>query len=169
MGTATAAGELLTAGTVWINGLGSTAVGCRPPLRDQEEWLKTFLTSKPSWRLNGDELTLTAGGTTITLLDGKVAEPDFPLDGIRWKITTTITNADARQGYGRTEEAWLTFDAGHLTGWTGSNELSATYTRNIAPTGKDLDLIADQELVVHAAQLASSRGREQVTVGLCRK
>jgi heat shock protein HslJ len=130
MGAATAAGELLTAGTIWIEGLGGTAVGCEPALRDQEEWLKTFLTSRPSWRLNGDELTLVSGGTTITLLDRKVAEPDFSLDGIKWTITTTITNADARRGYGRTEEAWLTFNAGHLTGWTGSNDLSATYTRN---------------------------------------
>jgi len=48
------------------------------------------------WRLAGDELTLEAGGTTITLLDRKVAEPDFPLDGVRWEVGTTITNADLR-------------------------------------------------------------------------
>lgn len=130
MGTATAAGELLTAGTIWITGLGGTAVGCEPPLRDQEEWLKAFLTSQPTWQLNGDELTLNSGGTRITLVDCKVVEPDLPLDGTRWTIATTITNADMRQGYGRTEEAWLTFESGRLAGWTGRNALSATYTRN---------------------------------------
>ncbi|HWD78805.1 MAG TPA: META domain-containing protein, partial [Kribbella sp.] len=56
MGTAVAAGELLTDGRLSILGLGGTMVGCEPPLRDQEEWLTTFLTSKPSWRLDGDEL-----------------------------------------------------------------------------------------------------------------
>lgn len=122
--------ELLTDGSLWINGLGGTQVGCRPPLRDQEEWLKTFLTSKPSWRLNGDELILASGGTTITLLDRKIAEPDFPLEGIRWTVVTTITNADLRQGYGRTEQAWISFDRGRLTGWTGCNELSGSFTRN---------------------------------------
>jgi heat shock protein HslJ len=86
--------------------------------------------SKPSWRLNGDELTLTSGGTTITLLDRKIAEPDFPLDGIRWKVVTTITNADLRQGHHLAKRAWISFDGGRLTGWTGCNELSGTVTRN---------------------------------------
>lgn len=128
MGTAVAAGELLTHGRLWIDGIGGTQVGCQPPLRDQEEWLKTFLTSNPSWRLNGDELTLTSGSTTITLLDRRIAEPDFPLDGIRWKVVATITNADLRHHH--QAEAWISFDRGHLTGWTGCNELSGTVTRN---------------------------------------
>ncbi len=130
MGTAVAAGELLTHGTLRIDGLGGTQVGCQPPLLDQEEWLKTFLMSKPSWRLTGDELTLVSGGTTITLLDRKIAEPDFPLDGVRWNVVTTITNADLRQGYGRARQAWISFDRGRLTGWSGCNELSGTFTRN---------------------------------------
>ncbi|MEV0803197.1 META domain-containing protein [Kribbella sp. NPDC050281] len=130
LGTAAAADELLTGGSLWIGGIGGTQVGCRPPLRDQEEWLKTFLTSKPSWRLNGDELILATGGTTITLLDRKIAEPDFPLDGIRWEVVSTITNADLRQYHHHAEQAWISFDGGRLTGWTGCNELSGTVTRN---------------------------------------
>jgi heat shock protein HslJ len=130
LGTATAAGELLTAGRLSIEGIGGTQVGCRPPLRDQEEWLKTFLMSKPSWRLDGDELTLEAGGTTITLLDRKVAEPDFPLDGVRWEVGTTITNADLRHHRYHAEPAWITIDGDRLTGWTGCNELAGTVTRN---------------------------------------
>lgn len=130
MGTAVAAGELLTAGGLSIPGLGGTQVGCRPPLRDQEEWLTTFLTSGPSWRLDGDQLTLTSGGTTITLLDRKVAEPDYPVEGTRWKVITTITNADLRQGFQFSGRAWLSFDSGRVSGWTGCNELSGTFTRN---------------------------------------
>jgi heat shock protein HslJ len=130
MGAAVAAGELLTDGSLSIPGLGGTQVGCQPPLRDQEEWLKTFLTSKPSWQVNGDELTLTSGGTTITLLDRKIAEPDFPLDGTRWEVVTTITNADVRHHRHRAEPAWITIDGERLTGWTGCNELFGTVTRN---------------------------------------
>lgn len=130
MGTAVAAGELLADGMLWIDGLGGTEVGCQPPLRDQEEWLKTFLTSRPSWHVNGDQLTLASGGTTITLLDRKIAEPDFPLDGIRWNVVTTITNADLRQGHHLPEQVWISFDGGHLTGWSGCNELSGTVIRN---------------------------------------
>ncbi|MGW6201846.1 META domain-containing protein [Kribbella sp. NPDC055110] len=130
LGAVVAAGELLTDGNLWIEGFGGTQVGCQPPLRDQEEWLKTFLMSNPFWRLDGDELTLTSGSTTITLLDRKIAEPDFPLDGTRWKIVSTITNADARHHRYHAEPAWISFDSGRLTGWTGCNELSGTVTRN---------------------------------------
>ncbi|WP_410789773.1 META domain-containing protein [Kribbella sp. C-35] len=130
LGTSVAAGELLTDGRLSIPGLGGTQVGCLPPLREQEDWLKTFLTSKPSWRLNGDELALASGGTTITLLDRKIAEPDFPLDGIRWKVVTTITNADLRHHRYHAEQAWISFDGGHLTGWSGCNEHSGVVTRN---------------------------------------
>ncbi|WP_427896048.1 META domain-containing protein [Kribbella sp. GL6] len=130
IGTATAAGELLAGGRLSIPGLGGTAVGCKPPLRDQEELLTAFLTSNPTWQLNGDELTLTSGGTTITLLDRKIVEPDSPLDGVKWTVVTTIANADARRGYGRREEAWIRFDDGRLTGWTGGNDLTGTFTRN---------------------------------------
>jgi heat shock protein HslJ len=130
IGAVSAAGELLTRGSLSINGIGGTQVGCQPPLRDQEKWLKTFLMSKPSWRLDGDELALHSGSTTITLLDRRIAEPDFPLEGVRWEVVTTITNADLRQGPHLPGQAWISFDGGRLTGWSGCNELSGTVTRN---------------------------------------
>ncbi|WUJ67752.1 META domain-containing protein [Kribbella soli] len=130
MGAAVAAGELLADGRLWIPGLGGTQVGCEPPLRDQEEWLKTFLTSNPSWQVDGDELTLTSGGTTITLLDKRIAEPDLPLDGTRWNVGATITNADARHHRYHTDPAWIRIDGEYLTGSTGCNEISGTVTRN---------------------------------------
>lgn len=129
IGTAVAAGELLANGRLWIDGLGGTQVGCEPALRAQEEWLKTFLTSNPSWRVDGDELTLASDGTTIRLLDKRIAEPAFPVDGIRWKVVTTITNADLRHHRYQAEQAWISFDGDRLTGWTGCNELSGAVTR----------------------------------------
>lgn len=156
MGAAVAAGQLLTDGSLWIDGLGGTAVGCKPPLRDQEEWLKTFLTSKPSWRLNGDELILASSGTTITLLDRKIAEPDFPLEGIRWTVVTTITNADLRQGYGRTEQAWISFDRGRLTGWSGCNELSAVVARNNTELNFSDVAVTDRACTAETAAMQAS-------------
>jgi heat shock protein HslJ len=130
LGAAVAAGDLLADGTLWIGGFGGTAKGCRPPLLAQDEWLTTFLMSKPSWHLNGDQLTLTSAGTTITLLDRKIAEPDFPLDGPRSKVDTVIIkDGDLRQYHHHAEEAWVTFDGERLTGWTGCNELSGTVGR----------------------------------------
>ncbi len=135
LGAAVAAGELLADGRFWIDGVGSTARGCEPPLLAQDEWLTRFLVSKPSWQLNGDQLALTSVGTTITLLDRKIAEPDFPLDGPRWTVDTVIIkDGDLRQYHHRAEEAWITFDGERLTGWTGRNELSGTVSR----TGTEL-------------------------------
>ncbi|MFD3400191.1 META domain-containing protein [Kribbella sp. NPDC058693] len=129
LGTAAAAGELLTDGKLWLQGVGGTQMRCEPALQAQEEWLKTFLTSRPSWHVDGDQLTLTADGTTITLLDKKLAEPDLPLDGTRWNVLTTITNADLRYHRSQADPAWISFDGDRLTGWTGCNELSGTVTR----------------------------------------
>jgi heat shock protein HslJ len=130
IGAAAAAGELLADGRLWIDGVDRTQMGCEPPLLAQDEWLTEFLVSKPSWHLNGDQLTLTSAGTTITLLDKKIAEPDFPLDGPRWKVDTVIIkDGDLRAYHHRAEEAWVTFDGERLTGWTGCNELSGTVAR----------------------------------------
>ncbi|MEV6268005.1 META domain-containing protein [Kribbella sp. NPDC051936] len=156
MGTASAAGELLADGTLWIPGLGGTQVGCQPPLRDQEEWLKTFLTSEPSWEVNGDELTLTSASTTITLLDRQIAEPDVPLDGIRWNVVTTITNADLRQGFYRAGEAWIRFDDGRLTGWTGCSEFSGTVTRNNSELAFSDIAITDHSCTAETARLQAA-------------
>ncbi|MGW1340033.1 META domain-containing protein [Kribbella sp. NPDC002412] len=134
LGAAVPSGELLTGGRLWIDGFGGTQKGCKPPLRAQDAWLCEFLMSRPSWHLNGDQLTLTSAGTTITLLDRRIAEPDFPLDGVRWKLVSTITNGDLFQYHHHAEEAWLTFEGERLTGSTGCNELSGTVTR----TGTEL-------------------------------
>ncbi|MFI5695498.1 META domain-containing protein [Kribbella sp. NPDC051586] len=169
LGTATAAGELLAGGRLSIEGIGGTLVGCEPPLRDQEEWLKTFLMSKPSWRLDGDELTLTSGGSTITLLDRKIAEPDLPLEGIRWEVVTTITNADLRHHRSLAEHAWITIDGERLTGWTGCNELAATVTRNNTELSFSDVTVTDQACTdetaaVQAAMLATLGSAVDYTV-----
>ena len=48
LGAAVAAGELLADGRLWIDGVGSTAKGCRPPRQAQDEWLTKFLVSNPA-------------------------------------------------------------------------------------------------------------------------
>ena len=43
-----------------------------------------FLTSGPTYTLDGDTLTLTSGDLVITLVDREIAVPDQPLTNITW-------------------------------------------------------------------------------------
>src|SRR5829696_4142498 len=50
-------------------GLAQTEMACDPPaLMDQDTWLSSVLTSRPTLTLDGDTLTITAQGATVTLV-----------------------------------------------------------------------------------------------------
>src|SRR5262245_20056013 len=56
--------------------MAQTQMACEPSaLMDQDTWLDAVLTSKPTVAVEGDTLTITAEGATVTLLDRKVADP----------------------------------------------------------------------------------------------
>ncbi len=69
-----------------IGGMGGTDMGCKPALMKQDEWLAKFLTAQPTVELDGDELTVSSGATTIELLDDEAANPDLALTGTRWVL-----------------------------------------------------------------------------------
>lgn len=50
-----------------IRGEGSTAVGCHPEYQRQEDWVDAFMEGDPMWTLDGRELTLLQGSTTISM------------------------------------------------------------------------------------------------------
>jgi heat shock protein HslJ len=74
-----------------VGGVGGTEMGCEPPLMAQDQWLSAFLSSGPTYALDGNDLTLTSGDVVITLADREVAEPDQPLTNITWGLTSIIT------------------------------------------------------------------------------
>lgn len=65
--TRTSSGRLL------VTAMDGTEMGCAGALLDQDDWI-------------GDLLTLTAGDTTIELLDEEVASPDRELVGTDWVL-----------------------------------------------------------------------------------
>jgi heat shock protein HslJ len=67
-----------------------TEMACPEPRMSQDQWLINFLGSSPTFVLDGNNLTLTSGTTVVTLLDREVAEPDQPLVGPTWSLTTIV-------------------------------------------------------------------------------
>ena len=78
-------------GRLLFEGGGMTEMGCDPALHDQDEWVGEFLGSDPELGLDGDDLTLTSGGIVMTLVDREVADPDLPLTGTTWTVTSIFT------------------------------------------------------------------------------
>lgn len=111
--------------------LAMTDMGC-PGRQDQDGWLSGILSSKPSWKLDGDTLNVTSGGTTIALQDRETAEPDLALDGTKWALETVITGEVASHQAG-SEKAWMTLNGERVTGSTGCNEFQGMVAKG---TGK---------------------------------
>jgi heat shock protein HslJ len=70
--------------------LTTTDMGCDSPLLAQDEWLADLLRSEPRLERSGDVLTVTTADVTVDMIDRRVADPDRPLSGTRWRVDTVI-------------------------------------------------------------------------------
>lgn len=82
-------------GRIEVSEMGATAMGCEAPLHEQDSWLSEFLSGKPSWRRDGDNLVVSSANTEIVLQDREVAEPDLELRGPTWKVDTLLDGQTA--------------------------------------------------------------------------
>jgi heat shock protein HslJ len=107
-----------------VTEMGSTDMACEESRMDQDSWVSAFLASKPTWKLQGDELTLTSGTTEIKLLDRKVADPDRKLVGPKWTVTSLL-DGEGASSIPSGVVAVLTFtEDSKVTGNTGCNILN---------------------------------------------
>ena len=84
-------GDLDIDGDVLLfSGASMTEMGCDAARHGQDDWLVTFLSSNPTFVLDGFDLKLTSGATVVTLLDREIAEPDQPLTNITWGLASFI-------------------------------------------------------------------------------
>ena len=106
-----------------------TMMACEPSaLMDQETWLDAVLTSKPAVAVDGDTLTITAQGATVTLVDKEVADPDRPLEGTTWTAESLISEQAVSSIPAGVRPPTLTLDAGSVAVDTGCNTGRGTYT-----------------------------------------
>ena len=123
-------------GRLTVNDLATTEMGCDPPRHAQDEWLASFLTSRPEWSTSGEAaegrgdsgavLTLDNGAARIVLQDREVADPDRPLRGTKW-VVDTIIDGQTASSVPAGAEAFVAFDEQTgFSGNTGCNGMGGT-------------------------------------------
>ena len=115
--------------------LAMTMMACPPPVGDSDAWVSKFFDAKPTWSLSGDDLTLHTDTTTVTLRDKKVADPDHPLTGTTWQVTSLVS-ARAVTTSVALEQAKPTLtigDDGAVSGSTGCNRITGRATVSGSP------------------------------------
>ena len=68
-----------------------TEMACQGGLMNQDTWLFGFLGSQPTVSLSGNDLVIADDFTSIDMLDTEIAEPDLPLAGATWTLTSIIS------------------------------------------------------------------------------
>lgn len=110
------------AGRLVVTDMQSTEIGCDQQLHEQDAWLSDVLMQQPHWELSGDELVLRTETVDMRLLDRRVADPDRPLTGTRWRVESLI-DGDVVATVPVGEEAYLTFDGERFEGSAGCNDV----------------------------------------------
>ena len=120
----------LAAGKLKVGSMATTEMGCQTNLMDQDQWLATFLGSNPQISVDGNNLVLTSETTEITFLDRDQAEPDQPLTGITWGLTTIIDGEVASSVPADVSPTILFHDDGSFDFNDGCNAGGGQYTVN---------------------------------------
>lgn len=118
----------IDSGALVVGQMATTDMGCAADLMDQDQWLAHFLSSKPAVSLDGNDLVLTSDTTEITFLDRSVAEPDQPLTGITWGLTTIIDGEMASSVPVTVTPTLLFKDDGTVEIYDGCNSGGGQYT-----------------------------------------
>jgi heat shock protein HslJ len=93
-------------------------------LMDQESWFAELLAASPAITQDGDRITLATDDVTLVMLDREIADPDRPIEGTAWEVTSLI-NADAVSSV--PEGASILLEDGTASVQTGCNSGSGTY------------------------------------------
>ncbi|WP_135453768.1 META domain-containing protein [Mycobacterium sp. DL99] len=153
--------------------LAMTMMACPPPVGDSDAWVSKFFDAKPTWALSGDSLTLRTDAATVTLRDKKVADPDRPLTGTTWQVTSLVS-AQAVTTSVALEQSKPTLtigDDGAVSGSTGCNRITGHATVSGSPAVIDFGPLATTRMAcppevaeVEQAVLRVLKGTVQTSV-----
>ncbi len=120
-------------GTLTLSGpLAQTMMMCDDQaLVEQDAWFASVLEASPKVALDGDEIVLTTDDTVLRGRDKEVANPDLPLEGTVWTITSRIDGAGDDGAVSSElwmEQSQLTFEpGGRLQGSTACGGVLGTW------------------------------------------
>jgi heat shock protein HslJ len=125
-------GYALRDGLLHVDDLATTEMGCDPARHAQDDWLAKLLGARPALRLKGDELLLEQGGTVITMLDRRIAEPDLPLVGTTWTVVSIFAGDTVSTPPGGGTATLFFGPDGRVQVNTGCNTGGGPYTADLA-------------------------------------
>ncbi len=105
-----------------------TEMACDDALMAQDDRVLELLSGRPLLTLDGDSLRIASDTVELDLLDREVADPDRPLVGTRWNLTS-LYDGDSVSSVPVGVIAWLEFDDTDVQGSFGCNTGSGSYTR----------------------------------------
>lgn len=162
----------LTGGRVSTQ-LAMTMMACTPPVGDSDAWVSKFFDAKPNWSLSGDDLTLRTDAATVTLRDKKVVDPDRPLTGTTWRVTSLVS-AQAVSTSVALEQSKPTLtigDDGAVSGSTGCNRITGHATVSGSPAVIEFGPLATTRMAcapdvteVEQAVLRALKGTVQASI-----
>ncbi|WP_208301323.1 META domain-containing protein [Mycobacterium sp. DL440] len=161
----------LSGGRIAATQLALTMMACPPPVGDSDAWVSKFFDATPTWSLAGDDLTLRTDATTVTLRDKKVVDPDRPLTGTTWRVTS-LMSAQAVTTSVALEQSKPTLtigDDGAVSGSTGCNRISGHAT--VSGSSIEFDPLATTRMAcapevgkVEQAVLRALKGTVQTSI-----
>jgi heat shock protein HslJ len=113
----------LSDGRIAVPDAAMTQMGCEHNRMAQDNWLSALLDARPSWRLSGPHLRVSAGGTIIELTDRRVLDPDRPLEGTRW-VGSALVSGRVMGSLAALDDVFLVFADGQVSGSDSRQPLS---------------------------------------------
>ncbi|NNC74294.1 MAG: META domain-containing protein [Acidimicrobiia bacterium] len=112
-------------GSISIDQIGQTEMGCEQPLMDQEQTVVQILLAADLWTLDGGTLTIgDSQGAGLIEYVAPIDAPAVPLIGTTWVLSEVMT-LDAVSTPFIGVEPTLVFDGDEISGSGGCNEYSA--------------------------------------------
>ncbi|MDO8363172.1 MAG: META domain-containing protein [Actinomycetota bacterium] len=149
-------------GLLQMDSMSMTEMACDQPLMDLDAAVAGLLGAKPVVKLTGEVLTITSGAVSLTLTESSIANPDRPLEGTRWVVTSVLAG-DSVSSVPGTAEAALRIVDGRVEVNAGCNSGSAQVA--IEPTAIDFGPLrltkmacADDAMQLEAAVVAVLQG-----------